>query len=693
MEVLKLQTSDLTLRMELDDRRLIARSLTAFGSTLYEHAPLLGNLLMVVLRDHPEAGRYPLAGFLAGRVRNGERFSCDLVHERLPLQLTISIAPSGNTLVFSAQACWLGDKDVTLDVYFPFLVKPGMREERLIMPRVSGCVYDPASKYNVASSYMGNMASPFHMIQGEASGVVVLDKNRMDYQVDPWPVVRRGHISGHDFSIYEGEPYLFSQVESQPEGPHFHGLCCTRLLKAPNAQQRALAEKCEELRGEDAREVMWTGDFMDIGPIDVHAYRGNWKVGADYVRRARAHIPMRKSEAEWFRSTTFVSEEMGDSLVRQGMSFYDYGAVLADKQRLGGDLFHIPGFHQPARLNTDGVFNWINRGDYQIAAENLGGFEAARQGIEAIHRQGGRILYYVEGLIMWKLSRIGLSKGKEWALMEKDGSYTEHYKNFWHMCPSCLDWCRYLADTCAEIVRELNIDGFFIDSSCATFYHECHNPAHNHPHPYTWNWGLRNMLRMVREAVDRVRPGVILFVEGCGDMAREYADGFVSHTAAWTQGRFSLPVMRFLHPEINTFESWGVKEEMGSLDALKRLHVFNFVNGLLIYAHNPDRDDMAELSLRSRRYHDSYPELSKAPISLWDAQATNGALTQLFDDGVKRVVTVGNPSGAALEAQLRFPFQVGALLDRVGGAVIQAVGNACILNLEPYSMIAFEIIS
>ena len=693
MKTLELRSSDLALHLELNDRRLTARSLTARGETLYEHTSPLGNLLMVVLRDHPDAGRYPLSGFFADRVRCDEDFACDLTHERLPLQMTISIKPAGHTFEFLAQACWMGEQTVSLDVYFPFLVKPAMGNEQLIMPRVSGCVYDPAKNFNVASSYMGNMASPFHMMQGDAGGVVILDNNRMDYQVDPWPVVRRDHISGHDFSIYEKEPYIFSQVESAPTGPHFHGLCSTRLMQPPCAEQRAVANDSWELRGDEAKQVMWLGDYMDVGPVDVHVYSGNWKNGADYVRRARAHMPIFQTEAEWSKRTTVLSEDMGDDMVRRGQNYHDYPVVLADKQRLGGDLFHIPGFHRPVRLNTEKVYNWINRGDYQITADNMGGFEAAKQGVEAIHRQGGRVLYYVEGLIMWKLSRIGLAKGKEWALMEKDGSYTEHYKGFWHMCPSCEAWSHYLADTCAEIVRELDIDGFFIDSSCATFYHECYNPAHNHPSPQTWNWGLRRMLRMVREAVDKVKPGTIITVEGCGDIAREYADGFVSHTMAWVEGRFTLPVMRFIHPEINAFESWSSKREMNGLNGMKRLHIFNFVNGHVIYAHNPDRDEMAEISRHVRKYYDSFPELCKAPISVMDAAATGGALTQLFDDGVRRVITVGNQSDAAINTEIRLPFEAGALLDRVTSETFPFVDGVCALPMDGYGMRAFEILA
>ena len=108
---------------------------------------------------------------------------------------------------------------------------------------------------------------------------------------------------------------------------------------------------------------------------------------------------------------------------------------------------------------------------------------------------------------MWKRSRIGRTLGQEWALMEQDGSYTEHYKGFWHMCPAVPEWQDWLARTMAEIVRTTGVDGFFIDSTLATYNHRCFNPAHHHPHPDVWNWGVRRMLRRVREELDKVNPG------------------------------------------------------------------------------------------------------------------------------------------------------------------------------------------
>ena len=151
-------------------------------------------------------------------------------------------------------------------------------------------------------------------------------------------------------------------------------------------------------------------------------------VGGTWLRGRRSHVSFRDSPAPWFSGNTFVSEEPCGAKIHRGETFYHFPKVLSDKRRLGSDFFHAYGFHDPEILGSTN--NWDNRGDCFFAAQNRGGFEAARRGIEAIHRAGGHVIYYVEGLIMWKRSR---------------GTYDEHYRGYWHLHRQMRDynsWCR-----------------------------------------------------------------------------------------------------------------------------------------------------------------------------------------------------------------------------------------------------------
>ena len=694
MNEIELKGSELSLVFAHEDGRLhLVRMRRRDGAMLFadracaiEGAGPAGNPLAVVIRTGKHAGIHETTAFRAEILeRRPDRLLARLTHDRLPLFLTLAVSVEGNVSAWHGQVCWTGEEAVDLDVYLPLFSRlslGGPERDRIIAPRVSGAVIGPTGRINLSSAacaYMGNMSSPSFLVDGGSRGLAFLDDNRADLAADPSACVRRSYIAGNDFTaVSRALLALSARIEGGEDGP-FAGICHTRLLKScgPDWEET-------RVRSEDPASML-PGDYADLGPVMVHAYDGGWRAGASWLRGQRSHLVFRGSPADWYRRTTFISEDSGGAMLARGETFYAYPRVAAAKKRLGSDLFHVTGFHDPVILGSQK--NFLNRGDYFHAARNLGGFEVARAGVEAVHRRGGRILYYVEGLIVWKGSRIGLSQGKDWALMEADGSYTEHYKGFWHMCPACDGFSDWLAETCAAIVRAVGVDGFFIDSSCATYNHRCFNPGHRHPHPDVWNWGLRRLFAKVRSAVDRADPRTILFTEGAADMAREYVDGFLSHSHQWTGGAFQLPFLRYLHPEIRVYESWGGGEATRMPAAA--LHVWNFVHGQRIYAHQPGHEAMAALSLRAREYHDSYPEICDSPMA--EAETTaRGCLAETFLGAPVPVVTVGNPTAEEVQTVLTLPVPAGLLFDRVDGTRVKVIGGEAMMTLGPWEFRAFE---
>lgn len=650
----------------------------------------VGNPLTVVLRTGEYKGVYGMDVLKVDKIEYDEsRMLAFLSHDEVPIELAIEISVEGNVSTWRGQACWTGDEPVEADIYFPFFSRlcfGGPDMDRAVMPRVSGSVLGPTGNMNLSTSYLGNMSSPTFIIDGGCRGMAVLDDNRADFAVDPGACVRRTCIIGNDFSLFAKNPFNNDNTsEGGTDGP-FVGICHSRCFNVHEYGETSRYFKSEGFRETQASE-MWMGDFVDLGPVKAYVYNGGWKTGAIWLRGQRSSTPFRVSPAKWYQNTTFIGEDLCDDMLRRGQSFYDYPVILSDKEAIGANLFHVPGFHEPVKLGSEK--NWLNRGDYFFAAQNLGGFEAVKKGIDAVHRQGGHILYYVEGLIMWKLSRIGISKGKNWSLMEADGTYTEYYKGFWHMCPACEEWQDWLAETCAEIIRTTGVDGFFIDSSCATDNHRCYNPEHNHPHPDVWNWGLRRMLRKIREAVDKVNPETVLFVEGAGDMAREFADGFVSHSCFWNKMTFTEPIVRFLHPEMRTYESWGYKDDDSSIQ-LQQFHVWNFVNGYRIYSHNPHRDELRELSKKARRYYDIYPEICDNPMSEMDIECKN-CISQLYEGTVYNIVTIGNNTDETVKAEIKIPVTAGLLFDRVDSKRLPVINRIVTVELGPWEFRAFEV--
>ena len=200
---------------------------------------------------------------------------------------------------------------------------------------------------------------------------------------------------------------------------------------------------------------------------------------------------------------------------------------------------------------------------------------------------------------------------------------------------------------------------------------------------------MRQLLKRVRTEVDRVNPETLLVIEGCGDIGREFGDGFIAHGHFWTDQTFDEPFVRFLHPDMRQFESWGYVSRGGSNDDLKRWFIWNSVNGHRAYAHNASREVMSELSAKIRRYYDSFPEICDSPISVLDV-TTEGAVAQLFD-GPPRILTVGNPTAQPVEVRLVLPVPGAVLLDRVSGQRLSLTNRTTRMGLGPWEYRAFEI--
>jgi len=651
-----------------------------------------GNPLLVIVPEGAHAGRHGMGSFRVTELTaDGRRLLAYLAHDAMPLQIALEVEVEGHVATWRAQACWGGETAIDAEIYFPAFSRlrfAANGRDRAVTAQLSGAVHGPLGRINFRSSYLGKFSSPAFLVEGGGRGVAFLDDNRADYAADPGASVRRSYLIANRLPVQPEKEWFDRAPDGGVDGP-LVAVCHARRFRPITDD----AFTCDDPSSEDdghALPMRCKGDTADLGPVRTYAYEGPWKVGASWLRERRAWVPMRVSPAGWFRRNTFIGEDMGDALVGAGASFLDYPKVLARKRRLGAEAFHLPGFHDPEVLGSGR--NWLNRGDYFFAAQNLGGFDAARRGVEAVHRAGGRVLYYVEGLIMWRRSRIGRSKGKQWALMRADGTYEHHYRGFWHMCPACREWREWLARECANIVRTVGVDGFFIDSTCATHYHRCFNPAHGHPHPDVWNWGVRRLLRAVREAVDGVDPRTVLLVEGVGDIAREFADGSLAHTHSWTRSRFAVPLGRFLHADLRAYESWGDRTPADSERARpvpRRMHVWYAVNGQRIYSHNPCADEMADLARHTREVYDLFPEICDNPMSARDV-ACRGCIAQLFE-GAPDVVTVGNVTGRKVEAALALPAPAGVLFDRVAAARVPVKSGRAKLTLAPWEFRAFEV--
>jgi len=638
-----------------------------------------GNPLSVVVPNGPQQGLYGMGSFEVTQLEHSDsRLLTYLRNAKLPLQIGLEIAVEGDVIEWRGQAVWNGPEDVDVDIYYPFLSHLRFDQagsDRLVSGELAGVEKPHTTTLSYSADYLGGLSSPVFMVEGGGRGLALLEDSRADFAADPGGCRQRTAIVGHDPAAGAEGSYV--------------GWRHRRLLLG--AKRFGGQAEYDEAESHGKLPLIKLGDSVDLGPVLTYAYAGSWKTGALWLRQQRQFLPFRSSPAKWYRDTTVLSEEMPDRLLRTGGSLYDLPLLLEERNALGSNMMSIPGFAEPEIVGTQE--NFLNRGDYFYPAENLGGWEAMRRGVEATHRQGGHVLFYVEGLIVWKRSRIGRSKAADWALMDANGKLTVNYNGFYDMCPAEPGWQDWFARTLADIVHTTGVDGFFMDSMLATDNHRCFNPKHAHaPQPDIWNWGLRRVLLRVREEVDKADPNTILLCEGAGDLAREFIDGSLSHGHAWSGMTFTVPLSRFLHPQMRSFEASGQQPRAQGAPVwpVKKPLLWNAVQGYRVFVEQENHQQIASLARRLREYYDLYPEICDAQVSAFDVKAD--CMAQWFD-GLPSIVTCGNDSDSARTVTLEFPpsTQVALLFDRRDRTRVPVESGKARIALNPWEYRAFEL--
>jgi hypothetical protein len=655
-------------------------------------AGAVGNPLTLVILTGPQQGTYGMETFeLTQLDHSPARLLAYLKNTRLPMQIGLEITVEGDVIEWRGQAVWNGPDDVDVDIYYPILSRvrfDPLGGDRLISGELSGVEKSHVAKLNYSATYLGGLASPVFMVEGGGRGLAFIEDSRADFAADPGACRQRSAVVGTKFPLPDDGDAAHDLTAGE-DGP-FMGWRHRRLLLG--AKRFGGQADYDQAESHGTLPLIKIGDSVDLGPVLSYAYAGTWKTAALWMRQQRQWIPFRSSPAKWYRDTTMLSEEMPDTLLRTGKSLYDLPILLEDRHQLGSDMMSIPGFAEPEILGTDE--NMLNRGDYFYPAENLGGWEAMRRGVEATHRQGGHVLLYVEGLIVWKRSRIGRSKAADWALMDANGKYTVNYNGFYDMCPAETGWQDWFARTLADVVRTTGVDGFFMDSMLATDNHRCFNPKHAHsPQPDIWNWGLRRVLQRVREEVDKADPNTILLCEGAGDLAREFTDGSLSHGHAWTRMTFTVPLARFLHPQMRAFEADGIQPHASDAPRwpVQKPLLWNAVQGYRVFMEVESHEVLGPQGRRVREYYDLYPEICDAQVSAADVLTTN-CIAQWFD-GLPSVITCGNDSDSARDVTLEFPAatQVALLFDRRDQKRVAVESGKAKFQMAPWEFRAFEL--
>lgn len=269
------------------------------------------------------------------------------------------------------------------------------------------------------------------------------------------------------------------------------------------------------------------GESLELPPVRLMVYEGDWRPAARVYRAWYNKAYGSIEPPEWFRRSNGA---VGRHFKKGGPGITsDYAGQYALES-----FRELPAVHIRSPLDNWELAFYSHRcmlgvhtdGD-NIIREDMGGPEAMRDGIAGSKRLGFHTTLYVEGYIVSKESDLAeTGKAERWAVMQKDGTRTGPYlkQGFLHMCPGCVEWQDYLADSVARLLRETGADGVRLDS-LGFYYLPCYNPEHGHQDPFGYNEWIKQLLAKVRTAALAVNPEVLLLTEGPADWFGQWFHG------------------------------------------------------------------------------------------------------------------------------------------------------------------------
>jgi hypothetical protein len=194
-------------------------------------------------------------------------------------------------------------------------------------------------------------------------------------------------------------------------------------------------------------------------------------------------------------------------------SFRELPSLLDRAQELGADVIYLVDWYEGRPDLAPAEYCW-NKGDYRVR-EDLGGERALREGIEALHQRGGRVLLYLEPFVVEKGSSLGQGIAQRWAIRTAEGYPDDPYPDAWKMCPACAPWAEHLAEV-ASRVAGYGADGLHLDSYGYQRGWACVEPEHGHApgDAEVFEAGCKALVERLHQELTRVRPDAVIMTEG-----------------------------------------------------------------------------------------------------------------------------------------------------------------------------------
>lgn len=333
-----------------------------------------------------------------------------------------------------------------------------------------------------------------------------------------------------------------------------------------------------------------------------------------------------------------------------------------------GDFSHLPDLLDEAQaLGTNVVYVWdywqgaddgvgppyFNKGDYIIRSD-MGGEDAFRAGIDAIHAKGGRVIVYVEPFIIYEHSRLA-AQHADWAGHDPLGKLYRQYPDNYSMVAPFVPWQDQVVSIAQHLVGDDHVDGIFLDSWGWQMNWPMLAPAEGIQYTsLQYSRGVLQLTDRVRAAIQAIKSDAVVMSETDAGPIGLHDHGGISADFAWkratNQGRLLASPVRYGIPEVN-FTTNG-------LDLNELQQVYAAGHNLALCCNKAGEKNfikdnapyIKQLVQLRQRYKDA---LIYGRQSFQPASGVNAVAAYVYDGKSNEVLTVVNSSyGQAYSGQL-----------------------------------------
>jgi hypothetical protein len=473
---------------------------------------------------------------------------------------------------------------------------------------------DEALRMGLTATNRSNRPIDFKLAFPHLSGLAISQQPAEDYYFFPWgggiisdqpAVIRRGY--GDHEAIYQVMD-LFS-----PKQGAGLGVWCTDA----DGRHKVLALRKhvagrQEANGDQAQtptsaEYLWTnsleavpgvgmtyeylrrtrkpGESFAAKDVALQAHPGDWHAAvqgyADWCHRVWAFRPypsrlgpvINMLDAGWGQSPIFGDGHYRTDFVRprcdclELMSWWEWSPLGPWRtpwdqveKRLGPTVYQNWAPYIVKDPVTGQLMQSNSPGDYDGYNERWGGLPALREAIRKYREMGALVTLYTDPLRVDDNTKCGQRWGKSFCIHKPDDTPQTNYEA-WNPCLDVEEYRRWVAETMGRVMRETGADGIRLDE-----YGHHGSACFSKLHPHTFaEWGttewqrcIAESTRLVRQAMDAVRPGLVLTTEHPGyDYLMPWIEGCITYdlTVQATPLRpLECNLQRFYFPECKCYE-------------------------------------------------------------------------------------------------------------------------------------------